>query len=195
MLVTILTVIINSSRNEVNSKTLTEDQVGEDRGVMLSSPPKPETAPVIVPLTIEDTINMDTSKLKKCASDDTSLIVNIDDTQSDVLDADLDASNISTSASVDNELNSQENSTHSKSTNRKTNNEVNNCTESKNLSGNENNLNISTNTEGANNSNSSKECNKDSENKDSSTKSKRFVDNESIERESDLIFNVKSWTY
>jgi hypothetical protein len=190
MLVTILTVIISSSRNEVNSKTLTED--GEDMGVMLSSPPKPETAPVVVPLTIEDTINMDTSKQKKSASDDTSLIVNIDDTQSDVLDADLDVSNISTSASVENELNSQENNTESKSTNRKTNNEVNNSTESKNLSGNENNLNISTNTEGTNNS---KECNKDSENKDSSTKSKRFVDNESIENESDLIFNVKSWTY
>ncbi|GIY16679.1 scaffold attachment factor B1 [Caerostris extrusa] len=47
------------------------------------SPPKPENAPVIVPLTVEDVIKLDTSVIIK-ASDNDSLIVNPDDTQSDM---------------------------------------------------------------------------------------------------------------
>ncbi|GIX98313.1 scaffold attachment factor B1 [Caerostris darwini] len=47
------------------------------------SPPKPENAPVIVPLTVEDVIKLDTSVIIK-ASDNDSLIVNPDDTQSDI---------------------------------------------------------------------------------------------------------------
>ncbi|KAF8764165.1 SAFB-like transcription modulator [Argiope bruennichi] len=47
------------------------------------SPPKPETAPVVVPLTVEDVIKLDTS-IKIKASDNDSLIVNPDDTQSDM---------------------------------------------------------------------------------------------------------------
>lgn len=47
------------------------------------SPPKPETAPVVVPLTVEDVIKLDTS-IRIKASDNDSLIVNPDDTQSDM---------------------------------------------------------------------------------------------------------------
>ncbi|XP_035232703.1 SAFB-like transcription modulator [Stegodyphus dumicola] len=47
------------------------------------SPPKPETAPVVAPLTVEDVIKLDTSSIIK-ASDNDSLIVNPDDTQSDI---------------------------------------------------------------------------------------------------------------
>ncbi|CAM1323821.1 Uncharacterised protein PB.7786, partial [Pycnogonum litorale] len=52
-----------------------------------ASPPRPETAPVVVPLTVEDTIKLDTSQVPR-PDDNVSLIVHVDDTQND-LDADL----------------------------------------------------------------------------------------------------------
>ncbi|XP_054161958.1 SAFB-like transcription modulator isoform X2 [Oppia nitens] len=80
---------MKATNNEVNSKNFNEDSAPEQTASMMS-PPRPETAPVLMPLTIEDKISMDTSKLKTTATDDTSLIVNIDDTQSDLMDNDLE---------------------------------------------------------------------------------------------------------
>ena len=48
------------------------------------SPPKPETVPVPVPLTVEDTVSLDTSCQRKPGTDDASMVVNIDDTQSEL---------------------------------------------------------------------------------------------------------------
>lgn len=53
-----------------------------------ASPPRPDTAPVLIaPLTIDDTIKLDTSQVPR-PDDNVSLIVNVDDTQND-LDSDL----------------------------------------------------------------------------------------------------------
>lgn len=63
----------NGDEAQDNSKESVEAQL---------SPPKPETAPVIAPLTVEDVLKLDSSKVKPC--DNESLIVNPDETQSDV---------------------------------------------------------------------------------------------------------------
>ena len=120
------------------------------------SPPKPETAPVVAPLTIEDKISMDTSKLRNSGTDEesmASMIVNLDDTNTDLLDAD-----------VDNSLDATE--SNENKTNRKSNNE--NSSDSKSVSANEN-----KNSCNEEINPSPKDMNKISE-KDSS-KSKRFV--------------------
>lgn len=155
-ILTILTVKSISSQNEVNSQKYNEDKSSEKLTASLS-PPKPETAPVIAPLTIEDKISMDTSNLRNSETDDTSLIVNLDDTQSDLMDSELEVSNTSTENNPKNiDLKS----------NRKTNNnESNNSLDSMNESPNENKTSI--------NEELNKDLHKLSE-KDSS-KSKRFV--------------------
>lgn len=145
------TVNIKSAQNEVNPQKYTEDSAPEQMKGMLS-PPKPETAPVVAPLTLEDKISMDTSKLRNTGTDDASMIVNLDDTQSDIMDTDNDQS-----------LNAND-SNDSKS-NRKMNNE-NNCIDS----------NTDSTIDNKNSSNEeTKDMNKISE-KDSS-KAKRFVTN------------------
>ncbi|XP_036366413.1 SAFB-like transcription modulator isoform X6 [Octopus sinensis] len=55
-----------------------------------SLPPTPTSVPCIAPLTLEDTINMDTSIARK-SEENASLILHVDDTQND-LDADIVAS-------------------------------------------------------------------------------------------------------
>lgn len=67
----------------------------DDSGSVLNSPPKPETAPVIAPLTVDDMIKLGTSLDRKAGPDDVSLIVHVDDTQSEI-DADLEISGVST---------------------------------------------------------------------------------------------------
>ena len=119
----------------------------------MPSPPKPETAPVVAPLTIEDKISMDTSKLRNSGTDDASMIVNLDDTNPDLLDTDNDCS-LNASDSNDNK------------TNRKSNSENNSDSMSVSVDENKNSSNEEINP-------SSKDMNKISE-KDSS-KSKRFV--------------------
>lgn len=68
-------------RGQADDKDSYEDQ---------TSPPKPESAPVVAPFNVNDTINLDTSCALK-SNDNASLIVHVDDTQSD-LDGDLDTS-------------------------------------------------------------------------------------------------------
>lgn len=65
----------------------------KENGSGIASPPKPENAPVVAPLTIDDMLAMDTSSARK-AEDDVSMIVNVDDTQSE-LDGDMDTSTAS----------------------------------------------------------------------------------------------------
>ena len=156
----ILTVIINSSHNEVNCQKYEEDSAPEKRTGVLS-PPKPESAPVVAPLTIEDKISMDTSKQRNNGTDDASMIVNLDDTQSELMEGDIESS--------DNQLN---NSNHSTKSSRKVTNDNNNSSDSKSDSKTDNKDN-----EEPNNStkDSNKNCDKDS------TKSKRFVILESNE--------------
>lgn len=79
----------NKSDESRDKKTVNENGSG-------MSPPEPESAPVLAPLTVDDMISMDTSRAHKVPTDDVSLIVNVDDTQSE-LDGDLDTS---TTASV-----------------------------------------------------------------------------------------------
>ncbi|KAI1280423.1 SAFB-like transcription modulator [Halotydeus destructor] len=59
-----------------------------------ASPPKPESVPVLAPLTVADTIALDTSSQRKIGTDEMSMVVNVDDTRSE-LDIDLDASSAS----------------------------------------------------------------------------------------------------
>ncbi|GFY37682.1 scaffold attachment factor B2 [Trichonephila inaurata madagascariensis] len=79
----------NASDTEVQKNAQLNGSDTEDGNVKGSSinsrlsPPKPETAPVVAPLTVEDVIKLDTS-VKIKASDNDSLIVNPDDTQSDM---------------------------------------------------------------------------------------------------------------
>ncbi|GFT54476.1 scaffold attachment factor B2 [Nephila pilipes] len=79
----------NASGTEVQKNAQLNGSDTEDGSVKGSSvnsrlsPPKPETAPVVAPLTVEDVIKLDTS-VKIKASDNDSLIVNPDDTQSDM---------------------------------------------------------------------------------------------------------------
>ncbi|XP_015925211.2 SAFB-like transcription modulator [Parasteatoda tepidariorum] len=70
---------VQCNGNDVGDGTLKDTLMDEGR----LSPPKPETSPVIAPLTVEDVIKLDTSSKIK-ASDNDSLIVNPDDTQSDM---------------------------------------------------------------------------------------------------------------
>lgn len=63
----------------------------KENGSGIPSPPKPENAPVVAPLTIDDMLSLDTSLIRKAGEDDVSMIVDVDDTQSE-LDNDLDAS-------------------------------------------------------------------------------------------------------
>lgn len=48
------------------------------------SPPKPESVPVAAPLTVDDTVALDTSCQRKAEADDLSMVVNVDDTQSEL---------------------------------------------------------------------------------------------------------------
>lgn len=63
----------NGDEAEDNSKEAVDAQL---------SPPKPETAPVVAPLTVEDVLKLDSSKVTPC--DNESLIVNPDENQSDI---------------------------------------------------------------------------------------------------------------
>lgn len=63
----------NGDEAQDNSKDAVDAQL---------SPPKPETAPVVAPLTVEDVLKLDSSKVTPC--DNESLIVNPDENQSDV---------------------------------------------------------------------------------------------------------------
>lgn len=59
-----------------------EDNSKEEAVDAQLSPPKPETAPVVAPLTVEDVLKLDSSKVTPC--DNESLIVNPDENQSDI---------------------------------------------------------------------------------------------------------------
>ncbi|XP_054707120.1 scaffold attachment factor B2-like [Uloborus diversus] len=61
----------------------TEDGASKGSMNVTLSPPKPETSPVIAPLTVEDVIKLDVSS-KFRATDNDSLIVHPDETQSDI---------------------------------------------------------------------------------------------------------------
>lgn len=157
------TVIIDSSLNEVNCQKYAEEPTCQQRTGLLS-PPKPESAPVVAPLTIEDKIAMDTSKQRNTGTDDTSLIVNLDDTQNELLDGDTDSSN--------NPIN-----TSDTKPNRKSINENNNCSDPKSDSNSENKDNEESNS-------SAKDLIKTSDKE--SAKSKRFVTLEWMSNETKL---------
>ncbi|CAG2102716.1 unnamed protein product [Medioppia subpectinata] len=102
---------------------MSQESTPEQKPSMMS-PPRPETAPVVAPLTIEDKIAMDSLKQKNASTDDTSLIVNLDDTQSDLMDADLDVTNnsdnneskdVTQNKSIRKSINESNNSSDSKS--------------------------------------------------------------------------------
>ncbi|CAG2168409.1 unnamed protein product, partial [Oppiella nova] len=147
---------MKTSQNEVKCKNYSEDSAPEQKPSLLS-PPRPETAAVVVSLTSDDKISMDASKLKSTTTDDSSLIVHLDDTHSD-MDGDLEGAN-----SCD--INDSRDTNEKKSI-RKSINESNNSSDSKSES-NEN----KNSTEELNNS--SKDSNKLSEKE--SSKSKRVL--------------------
>lgn len=66
-----------------------ENGTTEENGIRIS--PNPGDAPVISPLTVDDMMNIAAARRPTAPTDDVSLIVHVDDTQSE-LDAELDAS-------------------------------------------------------------------------------------------------------
>ncbi|XP_013782598.1 SAFB-like transcription modulator isoform X1 [Limulus polyphemus] len=76
---------IQQTNNKWDSTKDNSEEVAVEQASALSSP-KPESAPVVAPLTVEDVLSMHSPDQKPS---DSSLIVNIDDMQSD-LDADLE---------------------------------------------------------------------------------------------------------
>lgn len=66
-----------------------ENGTSEENGIRIS--PNPGDAPVLSPLTVDDMLNIAAARRPTARTDDVSLIVHVDDTQSE-LDAELDAS-------------------------------------------------------------------------------------------------------
>ncbi|CAG2168410.1 unnamed protein product [Oppiella nova] len=171
---------MKTSQNEVKCKNYSEDSAPEQKPSLLSpprpetaanysedsapeqkpsllSPPRPETAAVMVSLTSDDKISMDASKLKSTTTDDTSLVVHLDDTHSD-MDGDPEGAN---SSDINDSRDTNEKKSIRKSINESNSDSKSESNENKNS------------TEELNNS--SKDSNKLSEKDSSKSKSLRYV--------------------
>ena len=73
--------------NEVKEEKAGKDEEESQNAIYDILPPTPTSVPCVAPLTLTDTINMDTSTAQQ-KEENESLIVHVDDTQND-LDADL----------------------------------------------------------------------------------------------------------
>ncbi|RWS27936.1 hypothetical protein B4U80_00205 [Leptotrombidium deliense] len=93
----VLPVLLASGDQQREDKTSDGNEDHDENGSVFSSPLKSESVITTVQLTSSDAISMDTSSDRKNTTDDLSLVVHVDDTQSEI-DADMDLSAVSSNA-------------------------------------------------------------------------------------------------